>query len=444
MAHTNGHTTNARSKAFPHGYSSRLNDEVTRLDVWSVFSPASGYVPKESINLGQGFMNWAPPKYVRQAFDDALETVEPNHYSIPRGRIRLRQALAETYGTSLGFQDGGKLDPNTDILVTAGANGAIYAFFTAFLEPDGVDEVIVFSPHFDQYVSNIKFNGGKPVYVPLQPPKASSSDIVSKSSDWTVDFDELQKAISPNTRAIILNTPHNPVGKVFTREEISKIGALAKKHDFLILSDEVYDCLAYAPAQHIRVASVDGLADRTVTLGSAGKSFACTGWRIGWAVGKSDLIRPMVAATTRIVFCVSSPAQEAVATGLEKAADHDFFPTQLREYQERLSVVRKGLDALGLPYTVPEGGYFALVDIQRLQWPADFEIPDMIKDRPRDWHAAWFIAQTALVVSIPPTDFYAPQHYHLGEKYIRLSFAKDLDTLRDAGKRLQKLKPFIQ
>jgi len=175
----------------------------------------------------------------------------------------------------------------------------MYAYAAAFLNPG--DEVIVIEPFFDQYIAQIKFNGGTPVYVPLRAPKEASTGIVS-ANDWKVDINELAAAVTPKTKQIWINTPHNPSGKVFDEDELRAIGNLAEKHDLMILSDEVYDCLTYDQIPHVRIAALDDFWKRTVTVGSAGKSFSATGWRVGWLVGPAHLIQPTVSAATRITF----------------------------------------------------------------------------------------------------------------------------------------------
>ncbi|KAF9506449.1 hypothetical protein BS47DRAFT_1333826 [Hydnum rufescens UP504] len=421
----------------PYGFaiSDKIKHEVHKQDVWSIFSPAGGYVPKDSINLGQGFMNWGPPKYVQEAAQEAIATVDANHYSVPKGRLRLRSALAKHYSPSFKRE----IDPNTEIVVTSGANEGIYAFEAAFLQPG--DEVIMFEPFFDQYIANTTFNGGVPVYVALHPPANASTSVV-QSSEWKLDINELRAAITSKTKIIFLNTPHNPIGKVFDIDELREIGKVAEEFDLIIMADEVYDCLTYG-REHVRISTLDDLWKRTITIGSAGKSFSATGWRVGWAIGPQNLIHPTLAATTRIVFCTNSPLQEATAAGFEKAAEHNFFAKQVEEYVERRAVFTAELDKVGLPYTFPDGGYFVLVQNRSIKIPKDFVVPDMIKNRPYDFKVSWFIAQTAGVVAIPPSDFYSPGHASIGESFTRFAFCKDLNTLRAAGERLLKLKPFI-
>ncbi|BGP53478.1 arylformamidase [Rhodotorula sphaerocarpa] len=436
-------TTNGEKEEHQFGWaiSDKIVPEVNKQDVWSVFSPLAGHVPKDSLNLGQGFMNWAPPKFVQDAHSDALQQVQANHYQLPRGNVRLRKAissyLSPAFRTAIGDRD---LDPNTEVQVTAGANEGMYSMAAAFLRP--ADEVIILEPFFDQYVPQVTFNGGVPVFVPIRAPAGAAEHNVP-ASEWKVDLDELRNAITPRTKMIFFNTPQNPIGKVFSEEELRGIGRVAEEHDLLILSDE-YDCLTFDGKKHARIAALDDFWKRTVTIGSAGKSFAATGWRVGWAVGPANLIQPLLAAQTRIVFCCNGPAQEAIASGLEQAQENGFFAKQVEEYTERKNVLLEGLDKLGLPYTVPEGAYFVMVNTSRLEIPEDFEVPDLIQGRARDWVVAWFVAQTAKVVLIPPTDFYSKPHWNLGENWIRVAFCKDTDTLRQAAERLLALKPYIR
>ncbi|KAG9096242.1 hypothetical protein FS749_008840 [Ceratobasidium sp. UAMH 11750] len=405
-------------------------------DVWSIYNAAN--LPADCINLGQGYMNFSPPQWIKEAADTALATVAANHYSHPKGRIRLREALRAHYSPEFPNL-GRELDVETEIIVTSGANEGQYAMFTAFLNPG--DEVIMFEPFFDQYLPSITFNAGVPVYVPLHPPPKDKSN--PTSGDWYIDFDELRRSITPKAKMIIINTPHNPVGKVFTRTELEKIAALAEEFNLIVMCDEVYDCLVFDGKEHIRFATLPGMWDRTVTVGSAGKSFAATGWRVGWLIGPPSLIGPTLAATTRIVFCTNSPLQEAAAAGLEQAAQRDFFAVQRKEYAARRDVLLSAFDRLGLRYSVPEGSYFVLVDISGLKIPGDYNYPRSIDGRGKDFRASWFIAQEIGVSTIPVSEFYCDEHRNIGEAYVRFAFCKDEETLRLASERLNGLTRYL-
>ncbi|KAJ7699955.1 1-aminocyclopropane-1-carboxylate synthase 1 [Mycena rosella] len=400
-----------RSNLVP--FSSRLKEgRALAEDVWSIYNVAN--LPADCINLGQGYMNFAPPKWVTEAANEALQGIAQNHYSHPKGRVRLRQAIKNHYGPQF----------NRDL--------DIESEFSSPAAPTKTgDEVIMFEPFFDQYLPSVTFNGGKPVYKPT-------------SNEWTIDLAELRRAITSRTKMIIVNTPHNPVGKVFTRAELEGIAALAEEFNLIVMSDEVYDCLTFDGKEHVRIANLPGMWDRTVTVGSAGKAFAATGWRVGWLIGPPSIIRPTLAATTRIVFCTNSPLQEAAAAGLEQAEQRGYFATQRAEYTARRAILTEAFDKLGLTYTLPEGSYFILLDISNVKFPEDYPFPASVLGRGRDFKACWFIALEIGVSSIPVSEFYCEEHANIGEAYARFAFCKDTDTLQKAAERLQKLKSYIQ
>ncbi|KAI5119902.1 hypothetical protein M0805_003706 [Coniferiporia weirii] len=429
---TNGHATQA-GPVIP--LASRLKEgRALAQDVWSVFNAAN--LPADCINLGQGYMNFGPPQWITDAANVALNTVAANHYSHPKGRIRLREALKKYYGPLFGRD----LDVETEILVTSGANEGQYSVFTAFLEQG--DEVIMFEPYFDQYLPSVVFNGGKPVYVPLVPPPADQKK--TTSDDWKIDFDVLRRAITPRAKMIIVNTPHNPIGKVFTREELEKIADIAKEFNLVVMSDEVYECLVFDGKEHFRIATLPGMWERTISVYSAGKAFAATGWRVGYLIGPSSIINPTLAATTRIVFCSNSPLQEAAAAGLEQVVERKFFETQNREYEERRAILASAFDRLGLKYTLPQGSYFILLDVSSVHWPEDFPFPSSLDGRGRDFKACWFIASKLGVSSIPVSEFYCEEHREIGESFARFAFCKDNDILKEAGERLQGLAKYLR
>lgn len=245
----------------------------------------------------------------------------------------------------------------------------------------------------------VKYNNGVPVYVPLIPPSSSSSQKHPSADEWKIDFDLLRKkASSGKVKAIMLNTPHNPVGKVFELEELQEIASLCIENDLLVIADEVYDCLTFDGREHIRIASLEGMWERTVTVGSAGKSFACTGWRVGWAIGPERLLHPTLVAHTRILFCVNSTASEAAAIGLEEASSHEFFNTQIKQYTSRRKLLMDAIDSVGFPYTIPQGAYFIMCDASSLEIPADFKFSPFIEKQHRDFKMAYFVAKTCDVV----------------------------------------------
>ncbi|KAK7429577.1 arylformamidase [Neonectria magnoliae] len=408
-----------------------------RQDVWTIINEAAAASPNQPIvNMGQGFFGYNPPKFILDAAKDALDRVDANQYSPTKGRPRLRKAIADAYSPFWGRT----LDPETEVTVTTGANEGMLSAFMAFIEPG--DEVIVFEPFFDQYISNIEMPGGKIVYVPLHPP-ATGGTKTSSAADWAIDFDELEKAITPRSKMIVINTPHNPVGKVFSKEELQRIADLCVKHQIIILSDEVYDRLFYVPFTRIATLSPE-VEKLTLTVGSAGKNFYATGWRVGWLIGRPELLQHVSAAHTRICYSSVSPLQEAAAVGFEQADKLGFWDEAIKEMKGKVDRLNEVFEELGLPYSDPEGGYFVLVNMAKVKLPADYPFPPHVASRPRDFKLAWFLIQELGVAAIPPTEFYTDANAHLAEDYIRFAVCKTDDVLEEAKERLRGLKKYIQ
>ncbi|KAK9455866.1 pyridoxal phosphate-dependent transferase [Dipodascopsis uninucleata] len=411
-------------------------------DVWTIVNEtaadAQKTLPFPVLNLGQGFFSYNPPDFAIKAAQNALNEVSCNQYSHTKGRPTLRQALADAYEPSFGR----KINWETEIVVTSGANEGMFSAFTAFL--DEGDEVIVFEPFFDQYISNIELPGGKVVYVPLIPPPDNDVRTVS-SSEWKVDFDYLRSKISPKTKMIVVNSPHNPVGKVFSREELETIGQIAVENNIIVLSDEVYDRLYYTTFTRIATLSPE-LSRLTLTVGSAGKTFSCTGWRVGWLIGDAELIKYVSAAHTRICFAVNSPLQEGTAVALRESAkkENTFFDDHVQAYKNKMKLFNRIWDELGLPYTDPEGGYFVLVNFSKVRIPENYSFPaDVTVGRAKDFRMAYWLIKELGLVTIPPSEFYLPDHAHLADKYLRFAVCKTDDYLEQAVERLRLLKPYI-
>ncbi|KAI5864325.1 PLP-dependent transferase [Durotheca rogersii] len=408
-----------------------------RQDVWSIINEAALASPRQPIvNMGQGFFGYNPPPFIINAAKAALDRVDCNQYSPTKGRPRLKKAIADAYSPFWGR----KLNPETEVTITTGANEGMLSAFMAFIEPG--DEVIVFEPFFDQYISNIEMPGGKIVYVPMHPPKDGATR-TSSSAEWKIDFDELEKAITPKTKMIVLNTPHNPVGKVFSKEELQRIGDLCVKHEIIILSDEVYDRLFYTP--FTRIATLSPEVERlTLTVGSAGKNFYATGWRVGWLMGPAHLIQYVSAAHTRICYSSVSPLQEACAVGFEQAEAEGFWDETIRDMKAKMERFNEVWEELGLPYTDPEGGYFVMVNMSKVKVPGGYPFPPHVASRPRDFKLAWFLIQEVGVAAIPPTEFYTDSNAHIAEDYIRFAVCKEDEVLETAKDRLRGLKKYIE
>ncbi|KAK1778129.1 pyridoxal phosphate-dependent transferase [Copromyces sp. CBS 386.78] len=408
-----------------------------RQDVWTIVNEAAAASPRQPIvNMGQGFFGYNPPEFILNAAKKALDRVECNQYSPTRGRPRLRKALSKAYAPHWGRE----LDPETEITITTGANEGMLSAFMAFVEPG--DEVIVFEPFFDQYISNIEMPGGKIVYVPMHPPKDGHIKTLS-ASEWTIDFDELERAVTPRTKMLVINTPHNPVGKVFSRAELERIADLCVKNQIIILSDEVYDRLFYTP--FTRMATLSPEVEKiTLTVGSAGKNFYATGWRVGWLMGPAELIQYVAAAHTRICYSSVSPLQEACAIGFEEADQHGFWTQCIEDMQNKMSRFNAIWDELGLPYSIPEGGYFVMANLNKVEIPEGYPFPPHVAERPRDFKLAWFLIQELGVAAIPPSEFYTDVNAHIVEDWLRFAVCKPDEVLEDAKERLRGLKKFIK
>lgn len=233
---------------------------------------------------------------------------------------------------------------------------------------------------------------------------------------------------------------------MYDDEEISRLASLCIKYDLLCIADEVYDILTFDSKPHLRIASYEGMWNRTITISSAGKAFAATGWRIGWAVGPPHLIKPVLVVSTRISFSTNSIAAEAAAVGVEEAAQRGFYQSQIQEYEARRGQLCSALDTLGLPYTLPEGAYFIMVDASAIQIPEDYPFPEDVQ---KHYRTAYFVAKEAKVVCIPATAFVSEEHVPMFEKWLRLSFCKDEEgreggELEKGGKQLQALKKYIK
>ncbi|KAF2154457.1 PLP-dependent transferase [Myriangium duriaei CBS 260.36] len=407
-----------------------------RQDVWSIVNEAAAASDKPIVNMGQGFFGYNPPPFVIDAAKGALDRVECNQYSPTKGRPRLKKALADAYSPFFGRT----LNPDTEVTITTGANEGMLSAFMGFLEQG--DEVIVFEPFFDQYVSNIEMPGGKVVYVPLQPPTEGAQRKTS-ASEWTLDIKAFEDAITDKTRMIVLNSPHNPVGKVFTKEELQAIGDICVKHNIIILSDEVYDRLYYVPFTRIATLSPE-IAKLTLTVGSGGKNFYATGWRVGWLIGPEHLIKYVSAAHTRICYSSVSPLQEATAIAFEEADKHNFWEESKKEMKGKMDRFNEIWKELDIPFSDPEGGYFVLVNLGRVQIPKDYDFPPHVANRPRDFKLCWFFIKELGIAAIPPTEFYTDEHAHAVEDWLRFAVCKENAVLEDAKERLRGLKKYLK
>ncbi|KAH9396428.1 Kynurenine--oxoglutarate transaminase 3, partial [Tyrophagus putrescentiae] len=409
---------------------------ASRLDgmsesVWVEFIQlALDYKP---VNLGQGFPDFPAPESVRLALADAATGANQtalNQYTRGFGHPRLVGALAALYSKLTGHP----LDPKKEVMVTTGAYQALYSAFMALVEQG--DEVIIIEPFFDCYEPMVRMAGATPVFIPLRPRAGLQGSISSK--DWLLDMAELEAKFSPRTKVIIINTPHNPLGKIFSRDELTAIGDLCQKYDVIALMDEVYEWIAYPGAEHVRMATLPGMWERTITIGSAGKTFSVTGWKIGWAYGAERLMRPLMMLHQNCVYTCNTPAQEAIAVGFEAevpklfSGDPDCYWRELvRLLEPKRDRMVRFLAEVDMAPTVPEGGYFMVADFSRLAEKVDLSGE---KDTAKDYRFRQKLQ------GIPMSAFYSAEHKSIAENLIRFCFIKTDETLSAAEAILSELK----
>ncbi len=361
-----------------------------------------------AVNLGQGKPDFDGPVDVIAAAVAALHGgAKVNQYAPGAGSVALRQAVAAHANRFYNLD----IDPVRGVVVTSGATEGVFSSLLGLV--DSGDEIIVVEPYFDSYVPNINWIGAKPVFVPLHPPT------------WTFDPDELKAAFSDKTRAILLNTPQNPTGRVFTREELTMIADLCIRHDAICISDDVYEHLTYGSAQHVPMSTIPGMFERTVTVSSLGKSFSLTGWKIGWVYGPPELIDGVGRAHQFVTFAANSPAQEAAAFAL--GLPGTYFEELQAMYTTKRDLMMEALAGSGLKAQLPQGTFFVMADFA-----------DVFDGSSADF--ARYLTSEIGVACIPPGVFYSPEHAHIAQTYARFSFCKSDDTLREAGRRLAKLK----
>lgn len=390
----------------------------------------------QPLNLGQGFPDFAAPEHVTKALAEATtgENVLMNQYTRGFGHLRLVKALSQLYSKLIGRQ----IDPTSEILVTAGAYEALFSVISGHTAPG--DEVIIIEPFFDCYEPMVRTVGGVPKFIPLKLVKSGSGPV--SSSDWKLDMNELSSMFNSKTKSIILNNPNNPLGKVFTSEELTAIADLCKKWNVLCISDEVYEWMVYKPRKHIRIATLPDMWERTITIGSAGKTFSVTGWKTGWAYGPANLMKNAMTVHQNCVYTCSTPVQEAVARGFEfemsrMDSPECYFYSLAEELLPKRDLMAKFLTDVGMVPTIPEGGYFMLADWSPLASKVDLS---QEKDQNRDYKFTKWMVKNVKLQGIPPSAFYSEPNKHLIEDYVRYCFIKKDENLNKAAEILQKWK----
>jgi aminotransferase len=352
------------------------------------------------INLGQGICDVPAPDVVKQAAVEAIEG-DVSIYTRYDGDGALREAMARKFSRYNGIP----LDPETEVVVTTGATGAWAATLMALCNPG--DEVVLFEPYYGYHVNTIRVAGCVPVVVPLAAP------------DFALDIDRVRAALTPRTRCLLVNTPLNPSGKVFTRAELEELGVLAAEHDLLVVTDEVYEYMTYGDHRHVSMASLPGMRERTVTLGSYSKTFSITGWRIGYAVGHRDLVGPIGLVNDLYYVCSPAPLQRAVARGIDVLSEGYYLELQA-DYEKKRAQFCGVLTEIGLDPIVPQGAYYVLADIRRVGAVTAQE-------------AAMRLLEQAKVASVPGSAFFLEGR---GEHLTRFCYAKKQAELDQACEQL--------
>ena len=360
-----------------------------------------------AINLSQGFPDFDPPKELLDALAKAAYA-GPHQYSVTFGAQNLREALAGKISKTLGRA----VDPDTELCVTCGSTEAMMAAMMTICNPG--DKVMVFSPFYENYGADAILSGAEPIYIPLVPP------------EYGFDLQLIENGFRQGAKAIILCNPSNPCGKVFAREELTAIGALALQYDAFVVTDEVYEHMVYAPNVHTAMASLPGMFDHTLTCNSLSKTFSITGWRLGYVCGPAWAIEGAKKVHDFLTVGAAAPLQEAAVAGL--GLPETYYEELLKTYTQKRNYFLEGLDRIGLKHNVPQGTYFVMLDIE-----AFLELPRFSGFTDLEF-CEWMIKNIG-VAAVPGSSFFREPVNHL----IRLHFARQQSTLEEALRRLEKM-----
>ena len=356
----------------------------------------------EAINLAQGFPDFDPPKEIIEELQRAA--IEgPHQYAVTWGAQDFREALAKKQEHFMGI----KIDPNENIVVTCGSTEAMMTAMMSICEVG--DKVAIFSPFYENYAADTILCGAQPIYIPLKPP--------------TFDFDRdaLEDAFKAGAKALILCNPSNPIGKVFTEEELLDIAKIVEKYDAYVITDEVYEHIVYAPYRHIYFAALPGMFERTISCSSLSKTYSITGWRLGYVIAPKQIIDQCKKVHDFLTVGAAAPLQRAAAIGLK--FEDDYYEELTRIYTEKRELFLKGLDSIGLRYFKPEGAYYVMVDIEEFGMASDNEFAErLIKE--------------VGVAGVPGSSFFKEDV----NRYIRFHYAKKPETLESAVGRLQHIR----
>jgi len=362
-----------------------------------------------AVNLSQGFPDFPAPDEVKKAAQDAI-AADVNQYAITWGAKKLRNAIARQMKERHGLD----VDPERVITVCCGSTETIVATMLAICNKG--DEVIVFEPFYENYGPDSIISGAKPRFVSLRPPQTSEGE-------WTFDEQELREAFQPHTKAIVLNTPNNPTGKVFSRKEMELIRDLCVEFNVLCITDEIYEHILYEGAQHISIATLDGMRERTITINGLSKSYAVTGWRVGWAVAPPNITHAIRKVHDFLTVGAPAPLQEAGAVAL--GLPISYYTELAEKYRSRRDHLIPALEKAGFRCYRPRGAYYVMTDISGFGFNNDVEF-------------AGYMVKEIGVACVPGSSFY--KHPKDGSQQVRFAFCKKPETLDAAAQRLEKLR----
>jgi aminotransferase len=379
------------------------SDRTARLAQSDIRAMTLACAKVKGINMSQGVCDTPVPPIVIQAAKAAMDRGH-NIYSRFDGISELRQAIA----SKLASYNRITADPETNITVSAGATGSFQATCMALLNPG--DEVILFEPFYAYHVQAILAVEAVPRYVTMQAP------------EWTFDIQELERAITPKTKALVVNTPGNPSGKVFTRKELEQIAEVACRHDLMVITDEIYEYFVFDGREHISVATLPNMADRTITIGGYSKTFSITGWRIGYSVAEATWAKAIGAMSDVLYVCAPTPLQYGVAAGIRELSD-SFYVGLAKEHQQKRDRFCRALEKASLPPCVPQGAYYVLADVSRLPGKTGRE-------------RAMYLLDKTGIAGVPGEAFFdGPE----GNRFMRFCMAKTDDDLEQASVRIEKI-----
>lgn len=409
--------------------------------VWNEMTPLA--VKCGAVNLGQGFPNFSPPAFAVNHLSSVVNDPNPlfHQYCRPMGHPLLVEQLKIDYDKILNR----KLNENTEIIVTSGVTQGLHLACEALINPG--DEVISFAPAFDLYKNDVEMSGGVMTFLPMAAPSGSI-----RADDWVFDESELRRLIEDKsnpsktrTKIIIMNTPQNVPGKVWSLAELEIIRKVALDYDLWVFADEVYTSLTYDGVRHISVASLPDMFDRTLVMCSAGKTFACTGWKVGWVVGHADAIRCMNQVLAHQTFCSPAVLQIAVARTMQEARESSYYTDLVEDYRKRRDMLCGILNDVGLEPTIPSGSYFVLANIRKIN-PKHYLVPaeegedDNVGN---DWKFCRWMTKVIGVNAIPTSAFVPSELRGQYDMFARFAFCKKESDIIEAGKRLQQLKNYM-